>query len=66
MRFCDWSLIQQQNDKHQKVYIVLYDSINTSKLFNDIKKKYKNTNLILTDTKKFKNDFLNWFNNKNK
>jgi len=64
-QFCDWSLIQQQNDK-QKVYIVLYDSLNTSKLFNDIKKKYKNTNLILTDTKKFKNDFLNWFNNKNK
>lgn len=51
---------------YQKVYIVLYDSMNTSKLFNDIKKKYKNTNLILTDTKKFKNDFLNWFNNKNK
>ena len=65
-QFCDWSLIQQQNDKQQKVYIVLYDSLNTSKLFNDIKKKYKNTNLILTDTKKFKNDFLNWFNNKNK
>jgi len=64
-QFCDWSLIQQQNDK-QKVYIVLYDSLNTSKLFNDIKKQYKNTNLILTDTKKFKNDFLNWFNNKNK
>ena len=52
--------------KHQKVYIVLYDSLNTSNLFNDIKKKYKNSNLILTDTKKFKNDFLNWFNNKNK
>jgi hypothetical protein len=65
-QFCDWSLIQQQNDKQQKVYIVLYDSMNTSKLFNDIKKKYKNTNLILTDTKKFKCDFLNWFNNKNK
>jgi hypothetical protein len=88
-QFCDWSLIQQQNDiqeikqsliygahhkiennfigcKQQKVYIVLYDSMNTSKLFNDIKKKYKNTNLILTDTKKFKNDFLNWFYNKNK
>lgn len=65
-QFCDWSLIQQQNDKQQKVYIVLYDSMNTSKLFNDIKKKYKNTNLILTNTKNFKNDFLNWFNNKNK
>jgi len=63
-QFCDWSIIQQQNDKQQKVYIVLYDSLNTSKLFNDIKKKYKNINLILTDTKKFKNDFLNWFNNK--
>ena len=50
----------------QKLYIVLYDSLNTSNLFNDIKKKYKNSNLILTDTKKFKNDFLNWFNNKNK
>ena len=65
-QFCDWSLIQQQNDKQPKVYIVLYDSLNTSKLFNDIKKKYKNKNLILTDTKKFKNDFLNWFNDREK
>jgi len=40
-QFCDWSLIQQQNDKQQKVYIVLYDSMNTSKLFNDIKKNIK-------------------------
>ena len=65
-QFCDWSLIQQKNNKQQKVYVVLYDSMNTSKLFNDIQKKYKNTNLILTDTKKFKNDFLNWFRDKNK
>ena len=31
--------------------------MNTSKLFNDIKKKYKKSFLILTDTKNFKNDF---------
>jgi hypothetical protein len=61
-QFCEWSLIQQ-NYKQQKVYVVLYDSINTSNLFNDIKKKYKHINLILTDTKQFKNDFLSWFNN---
>lgn len=62
-QFCDWALIQIQNDK-QKAYVVLYDCINTSKLFNDIRNKYKNPNLILTNTKKFKYDFLNWFNNK--
>jgi len=64
-QFCDWSLIQQKNDKERKVYIVLYDSMNTSKLFNDIIKKYKNTNLILTNTSNFKINFLNWFLSKN-
>ena len=61
--FCDWSLIQQKNDLTKKIYVVFYDSSNASKLINDIKKKYKNDNLIITDSKKFKNDFLNWFNN---
>lgn len=62
-QFCDWSLIQHQNDKQPKVYVVLYDCINTSKLFDNIKKTHKNVNLIITNTDKFKNDFLNWFNN---
>ena len=63
-QFCDWSQIQiQTQNNNQKVYIVLYDSVNTSKLFNDIKKKYKNINLLLTDSKNFKKDFLDWFNN---
>jgi hypothetical protein len=63
-QFCEWALIQQQNDKQKKVYVVLYDSANTSEYFNDIKDKYKNTNLILTDSKKFKTKFLKWFKNK--
>ena len=65
-QFCDWSILQQQNDEQKKIYVVLYDSANTSNLFDDIKKKYNNKNTILTNTKNFKNDFLNWFNNENK
>ena len=61
-QYCDWATIQLLSDKN-KVYVVLYDSVNTSKLYNDIKKKYKNSNIIFTDTENFKNDFLNWFNN---
>jgi hypothetical protein len=62
-QFCDWSQIQLQNDT-KKIYVVLYDSLNTSKLYYDIQKKYKNDNILFTDTKKFKIDFLNWFNKK--
>jgi len=60
--FCEWTLIQQQNDKEKKCYIVLYDSSNTSNMINEIINKYKNDNLIITNTKNFKNDFLKWFN----
>ena len=62
-QFCDWSIQHKKKSKLKKAYVVLYDSMNTSTLFTDIKKLYKNSNLILTNTKKFKNDFLNWFNN---
>lgn len=62
-QYCDWALIQQNKDIGKKCYVVLYDSNNTSNLINDIKKKYKNDNLIITNTKKFKTDFINWFNN---
>jgi hypothetical protein len=58
-QFCEWSLIQIQNNN--KIYIVLYDNQNISKLFNDIKKKDKTKNLIFTDTKNFKDDFLSYF-----
>ncbi len=61
IQFCEWAMIQLQND-NKKVYIVLYDSVNISKLYNDIKQKYKNSNIILTDTNKFNTDFLIWFN----
>ena len=63
-QFCDWALIQiKKNDK--KIYVVLYDGVNTSNLFIDIKNndKYINENLILTNTNKFKENFLIWFNN---
>jgi hypothetical protein len=62
-QYCDWALIQQNKDIGKKCYVVLYDSNNTSNLINDIKKKYKNDNLIITNTKNFKTDFINWFNN---
>jgi hypothetical protein len=62
IQFLDWSIIQIKNDDVKKVYLVLYDSQIKSKLFDDIKKKYKNNNIILTDSKNFKNDFLDWFN----
>ncbi len=62
-QFCDWSIANQKNDKGKKVYVVLYDSCNTSKLFDEIKVKYQNVNLILTNTKNFKNDFIKWFRN---
>ena len=62
-QYCDWALIQQNKDIGKKCYVVLYDSNNKSNLINDIKKKYKNDNLIITNTKKFKTDFINWFNN---
>lgn len=61
-QYCDWSLIQINNDK-KKVYVILYDNINTSKLYYDMKKKYSDINIIFTDTKNFKKDFLIWFNN---
>ena len=61
-QFCDWAQIQIKNNE-SKVYVILYDSLNTSKLFDSIKKKYSNTNIIFTNTKKFKDDLLNWFNN---
>lgn len=60
-QFCVWSQKQLQNEK-KKVYVVLYDSINTSNLYNNIKKIYKNDNILLTDTKEFRTSFLNWFN----
>lgn len=61
-QFCEWSLIELKNDKNNKVYIVLYDSINKSKLFTDIKNIYVHENLILTNTKNFKKDFVKWLN----
>lgn len=39
------------------------NNLNTKLLINDVEKKYKNTNLILTNTNNFKNDFLKWFKN---
>ena len=62
IQFLDWSVIQIKNDAIKKVYLVLYDSQTKSKLFDDIKNKYKNNNITLTDSKNFKNDFLGWFN----
>ena len=62
IQFLDWSVIQIKNDIIKKAYLVLYDSQNKSKLFTDIKSKYINNNIILTDSKNFKNDFLDWFN----
>ncbi len=41
IQFCEWSLIQQQKDNPQKIYVVLYDNKNISKLFNDIEKSIK-------------------------
>jgi hypothetical protein len=43
------------------VYVILYDNLNTSNLYNDIKKKYKNDHILFTNTQKFKIDFVNWF-----
>lgn len=60
-QFCEWSLIQQAQHIENKVYIVLYDNLDTSHLFEDIKEKYKNRNLILTNTDQFKDMFLSWF-----
>lgn len=61
IQFCEWSLLEiKKNNK--KVYIILYDSINISILYDDICKKYTNKNLIFTTTIDFKNKFLNWFN----
>lgn len=60
-QFCKWS--KKYND-NQKLFVVLYDNVNTKSLINDVEKKYKNTNLILTNTNNFKNDFLKWFKNK--
>jgi hypothetical protein len=61
-QYCEWSQIQLKSDNN-KVYVILYDNLNTSNLYNDIKKKYKNDNLLFTNTQKFKNDFVNWFSN---
>jgi hypothetical protein len=61
-QFCEWTTVQQQIDPSPKIYIVLYDNNNTSAMINDIKKKYKSVNLIITNCKNFKDDFLNWFN----
>lgn len=51
-----------QSNKN-KVYIILFDNFNTSKLYDDIKLKYKHNNLLFTNTNNFKTNFLNWFNN---
>ena len=70
IQFCEWTKIQnkeEEEDNYNIVYVVLYDCVNTSSiLFNNIKQKYNYSNLIFTDSEKFKEDFLYWFDNKNK
>ncbi len=60
IQYCEWSQIQLKSDNN-KVYVILYDNLNTSNLYNDIKKKYKNDHILFTNTQKFKIDFVNWF-----
>jgi hypothetical protein len=64
IQFCEWTKIQLINNCNI-VYVVLYDSMNTSILFNDITKKYNYPNLILTNSENFKKDFICWFDDRN-
>ncbi len=61
-QYCEWALIELKNDNNNKAYIILYDNFETSLLYNEIKMKYKNDNIIFTNTKNFRKDFLVYYN----
>ena len=60
--FCNWSLKEiKKSENKKKVYIVLYDNFDNSN-HHKLQNKYKNENLIISNTINFNNDFLIWFN----